>query len=294
MVNPAKLTPERRDSVCIQCHLTGGARIEQPARRFADFRAGDRVADFVTYFVWSSGDEALKVTSHVEKLAASGCKRAAGDALWCGTCHDVHANANRTQAACLNCHSSAHHRDDSCAGCHMPKTLAADAGHGELTDHSIPRAPKRLATPVKQPELVALLGPADDRSLGLAYAELEDPRARELLLRARPADTAVLLRLATLEGDPKRATALYAAVLRADPANPSALVNLGVLYAQSGRADQAARLWERALEANPAIEGAALNLAQIRPPAQARAILERYLQFNPDSSAARKRLVALQ
>jgi tetratricopeptide (TPR) repeat protein len=294
MVNPARLEPERRDSICSQCHLTGGARIERPARRFNEFRAGDKLADFVTYFVWSSGDEALKVTSHVEKLAASGCKRASGDALWCGTCHSVHTNAERAQAACLNCHSTAHHREARCATCHMPKAVAADANHGELTDHSIPRAGKRPAAAAKQAELISFLGSADDRSLGLAYAELEDSRARDHLLRASPVDTAVRLRLATLERDPQRAATLYEAVLGDDPANPPALVNLGALYARSGRANQAAGLWERALKTNPAIEGAALNLAQIRPAAQARAILERYLEFNPGSSAVRARLAALR
>ena len=132
-----------------------------------------------------------------------------------------------------------------------------------------------------------------DRSLGLAYAELEDPRARDHLLRAQPADAETMLRLATLERDPRRAATLYEAVLRTDPARPSALVNLGVIYAQSGRVEQAARLWERALQGNPALEGAALNLAQIRPPAQARAILERYLEFDPASAAVRKQLAAI-
>jgi hypothetical protein len=291
MVNPAKLAPEARDSVCIQCHLTGGARIERPSRRFVDFRAGDKLAEFVTYF--ASGTGAFTVTSHVERLARSGCKQASGDALWCGTCHEPHTNANRTQTACRGCHAAAHHQEDRCADCHMPKTAAVDVSHGELTDHSIPRVRKPPATAAKRAELVAFLGTADDRSLGLAYAELEDPRASDYLLRARPADTEVLLRLATLERDPKRAAALYEAVLRADPTRPSALVNLGVIYAQEGHAADAGKLWERALETNPATEGAALNLAMIRPPAEARAILSRYLEFNPGSAAAGKRLAEI-
>jgi tetratricopeptide (TPR) repeat protein len=292
MVNPAKLKPDRRDSVCIQCHLTGGARIERPARRFSEFRAGDKLADLVTYLVWNLDDEGLKVTSHVERLAKSKCKLAAGDKLWCGTCHEPHTNSSRTQQACLGCHASAHHREDRCATCHMPRTTAVDAGHGELTDHRIPRLPTRPAAPRDRPALIAFLGTADDRSLGLAYSELEDPRAREYLLRA-PADTETRLHLATLEKDPKRAAALYEAVLRADPSRPAALVNLGVIYARSGHVDQAAGLWERALQTNPAIEGAALNLAQIRPPAEARVILNRYLEFNPGSLAVRKRLAEI-
>ena len=293
MANPAKLEADRRDSVCIQCHMTGGARIERPGRRFVDYRAGDKLADFVTYFVWNSADQPLKVTSHVERLAQSKCKLASGDKLWCGTCHEPHTNANRTQQACLGCHATAHHQEESCAGCHMPKTAAADVGHGELTDHGILRTPNRRPAPQARPELIAFLGSSDDRSLGLAYSELQDPRAREYLLRAQPADVEVTLHLAAIERDPKRAASLYEAVLRADPGRPAALVNLGVIYANAGQIDQAAKLWERALEGNPALEGAAVNLAQVRSPAQARVILERYLEFDPGSSAVRKLIDAI-
>jgi hypothetical protein len=292
MVNPARLEPAGRDSVCTQCHLTGIARIERPGRRFAEFRAGDKLADFVTYFGWDGGG-GLTVTSHVENLAQSACKRAAGDALWCGSCHEPHTNANRTQAACLSCHGDAHHRDQRCADCHMPKAPPSDAAHSVTTDHGIRRiedAPRPLP---RARDLAAIVGAADDRALGLAYAEIHDPRAATYLKLARPADAEVLLRQAVLETNPKRAAALYEGVLRADPRRPAALVNLGALYAAQSRFQEAARLWERALEANPAIEGAALNLAQVYPAARARPVLERYLQFNPTSMAVRNRLAEL-
>jgi len=288
MVNPAKLDAERRDSVCTQCHLTGLARIEKPGRRFAEFRAGEKLADFVTYFSWAGGEE-LTVTSHVEKLAQSACKQGAGDRLWCGSCHEPHTNADRTQAACLSCHAEAHRREERCASCHMPKSVVADAPHSVMTDHSIPWGPRRGVAAGRR-DLVAIVGTADDRSLGLAYAELGDSRARDHLTRARPVDADVLLRLATMEADPQKAAAYYEAVLRMDTARPSALVNLGALYAKQGKYQEAARLWERALVVNPAIEGAALNLAQVYTAARARAVLKRYLEFNPGSAAVRKRL----
>lgn len=298
MVNPARLDPERRDSVCSQCHLTGEARIEQAGRRFVEFRAGEKLADYATYFVWNAGRRDLKVTSHVEKLAASACKTASGDAMWCGTCHQIHGGegksaAARTQAACLGCHPSAHRQNEQCAACHMPRARASDAGHGVLTDHSIPRVPKPWLPPVAK-DLGPFLGKADDRSLGLAYAELEDKRAREYLLRARPLDWAVRLRLAVLETDRVRATALYESVLKEKPGETAALVNLGSLYASAGRVEEAAALWERALAANPAIEEAVLNLSQIRPAAEAKKILDGYLELNPVSRAARARLAEIQ
>ncbi len=292
MVNPAKLDADRRDSVCTQCHLSGLARIEQPGRRFAEFRVGDRVSDFVTYFGWAAGG-GLKVTSHVEKLAESACKRAAGDALWCGSCHEPHTNTDKSQAACLGCHEGAHHTEERCATCHMPKSPPVDAAHSVTTDHSIPRlASGRPAPPAKR-DLVAIVGALTDRSLGLAYAELGDPRAREYLSRAAP-DAEVLLRRAAMETNEAQAIAGYEAVLRADPNRAAAMVNLGALYAKQGKYAEAARLWERALAANPAIEGAALNLSQIYSAERAKAVLERYLTFNPGSAAARKRLAELR
>jgi Cytochrome c554 and c-prime/Tetratricopeptide repeat len=280
MVNPAKLEREERDSVCAQCHLIGEARIDRPGRRFAEYRPGAKLSDYVTYLVWKDRDPAMKVTSHVEKLASSRCRRESDGAMWCGTCHGVHANTNRTQRACVLCHANAHHMEQSCASCHMQRSSTADVAHGVATDHSIRGAPRPA---VAERVLVAFEGTADDRALGLAYAELGDPRAREHLLRAQPADTAVLLRFGR-----------YEEVLRQDPANPVALVNLGVSYAQVGRTDEAARLWERALQTNPAIEGAALNLARIRKGPEGRAILQRYLAFNPGSKAARSALEAIR
>jgi hypothetical protein len=294
MVNPAKLAPEARDSVCTQCHLTGATRIEHAGRRFAEFRAGDKLGDLVTYFVWSSGAEDPRLTSHVERLAASRCKRESRGKLWCGTCHSPHTNANRTQSACVECHAQAHHKQESCTACHMPQLHASDIAHGSVTDHSIPRVPGQNRAAPAPRELIPFLGTPDARSLGLSYAEFGDPRARQYLERAEPRDVEVLLRMATLERDPLRAAALYEAVLRVDPARPAALVNLGVLYANAGHRDEAARLWKRALRANPNLEGPALNLSRIIPPAEAQQVLERYLSFNPGSAAARKRLEELK
>ena len=170
----------------------------------------------------------------------------------------------------------------------MPKTRAVDANHGVMTDHSIPKVP-RDTQPPPSTDLVAFLGKAADRSLGLAYAELGDKRAREHLLRASPSDWQVRLRLAAFERDPARAAAHYAAVLRENPAEPVALVNLGSLYAGAGRTAEAIQLWERALAANPGTEEAAINLSKILPAAEAQAVVKRYLEWNPTSGIGPRR-----
>jgi hypothetical protein len=142
--NPVKLDPGRRDDVCAQCHLSGEERIERPGMTLTAFRPGERLADCADFFVMAGAG--MRATSHVERLAASRCKQRAGERLWCGTCHDPHAlpapqeRVSYFRANCLSCHEvQVCRRGEDCAGCHLPKTVATDAGHSVLTDHSIPR-----------------------------------------------------------------------------------------------------------------------------------------------------------
>ena len=293
MVNPARLDRERREDICSQCHLTGEARIEKAGRQFAEFQAGQKLIDYATYLVWKGGRRDFKVTSHVEKLAESQCRTGAGEGLACTTCHEPHSNANRTQATCLSCHQTAHRQQEECAGCHMPKTKSADANHGVLTDHSIPRLPSHKVVPGGTGELEAFTGLADARALGLAYAEMGDRRARAYLERATSVDWQVRLRLAAMEPGLVRAAALYEAVLKERPGEVSALVNLGSIYGQAGRTADAIRLWRRALEANPALEEAALNLSEVLPAAEGAEILRQYLGLNPASPAGQARAAEL-
>jgi len=95
---------------------------------------------------------------------------------------------------------------------------------------------------------VAFLGAADDRAVGLAHAELSDQRARPYLLRTTPQDWQVLLRLVALRPDAGRAMRLYETLLRENPTETTALVNLGFLYAKAGRLTESSRLWVTALE----------------------------------------------
>ena len=280
MVNPAKLPPERRDAVCAQCHLTGQSRVARAGHQLTDYRPGDVLSDFVAYFVPAvAGD--FQANSHVEKLAQSGCKRAAGARLSCGTCHDPHTvpppseRAAWFRAKCLTCHEVKQcARGFDCAGCHMPKSAAADAGgHGVFTDHSIPRvAPRGESVESAQSWTLRGFSAADsgDRELGLAYAELgvrKGNRRQQTealrLLTAAPQDAEVQVRLADLEeraGNHDRALTLYRAALRQDPNQVVALVNLGQMYGSRGFVDQAITLWREALKHNICLVEAGANL----------------------------------
>ncbi|MGH7070982.1 MAG: hypothetical protein ACREFO_13365, partial [Acetobacteraceae bacterium] len=151
IVNPAKLPPSARDSVCEQCHLSGEARIPNPGKRLADFRAGENLEDVYTVYVYQSSrnparPDALTVISQSQQLALSRCARASNGKLWCGTCHDPHVLPKDPvayfRARCLSCHGAAllktHPKpNENCARCHMPRLPATNGGHTIFTDHRI-------------------------------------------------------------------------------------------------------------------------------------------------------------
>ncbi|MGH9629710.1 MAG: tetratricopeptide repeat protein, partial [Bryobacteraceae bacterium] len=305
LVNPAKLSPARRDSVCSQCHLSGDARIEKLDKRLAMYRPGELLTDYVSYFVYEGSiGKNLTATSHVEKLEQSRCKVASGDRLWCGTCHDPHTVPSSEQRASwfrAKCHSC-HEPDDcrrgyDCISCHMPRSRVIDGGHGVLTDHSIPR--RRSQDSFDSSRLFRLVDfhghTAAPRELGLAYAELflrtGDSRHETeaiRLLEGNAADPAAMIRLADLyqrRGDPGRARPLYEAALRHNPHSVVALVNLGGIYGSQGNYESAIKLWQEALDRNPGLMEAGMNLAAafkvIGRKEEAEAVLKRMKEFQP-------------
>jgi predicted CXXCH cytochrome family protein len=305
MVNPADLPPDRRDSICAQCHLAGEARIARA--HVPAFRPSDRLADSLVVFVWSAEPD-MNVTSHFETLNESACKKAVGDRLWCGTCHDPHrapAAAEKAafyRARCLQCHQASQcSRGADCAGCHMPKAPVRDIQHAAYTDHAIRKpghpAHARAAAPRK---LVPFDGAAaGDREFGLAYAAILgfEKQARDRLERAPQDDAEVLAHLAYLyesAGNPSKAAPLYAKALQLDPSQVAAAVNLGNVYIKTGQAPQAIRLWQSALERSPGLESVRLALAvalfRSGDSTGGTENLRKLLDLNPGNIAARKLL----
>jgi Tfp pilus assembly protein PilF len=325
VVNPRKLSPERRDSVCAQCHLTGVARIDRPGRESDSFRAGERLSEYVSVFVWSGAPAEMKVTSHFEKLAESRCKIESGDRLWCGSCHDPHSlptsdeKASVFRSKCLECHSGAvpckasaqvrARSDNRCVDCHMPKNPVIDVAHAVYTDHSIPR--RAVAAALEPASSKRVLKPfgsskASDRDLGLAYAfvvegdrnPVYEALAFDLLKTAiaqQPNDIPALVQLAHLygyRGQEDQAVVLYERAVRADPSQVVAATNLGTHLMKKGRADEAMRLWSDVLARSPGLEIARMNLALARHLAgdsdAAEQVLKGGLDLNPGATELRR------
>jgi Flp pilus assembly protein TadD len=321
MVNPAKLTGEPRDSICLQCHLEGESRIRREGRRLEDYRPGDRLSEYLSIFVRDDASHGRPgAVSQVELLAASACRRKSGDAMTCITCHDPHVEASAQASAryyrdrCLTCHArtsrNPHFDHDECTSCHMPRLPSADIGHTAVTDHRILRNPKaaRTSSSTREPHLVQFENARPDtRDLGLAYAELalrgDQPAAREALrllheaLPAHATDPELLTWLGYLHqtrDDLQQAAAYYERALANDPHRALAATNLGVIYAQRGMLKKALQLWGETFERNPQASelgvDLAIGLCAAGDAADAHRVVQRVLRHNPDFGRARQLL----
>ena len=323
ILNPARLAPALRDSICSQCHLSGDVVVEKAGKEHQPFVPGNDLRDYRAVFARVSEVSQTKVTSHVENLAQSKCKLASGDRLWCGTCHDSHSvpapekKAAFFRAKCQTCHEAGAcaakpaarlAAQDNCVSCHMPANQASDARHVVQTDHSIPRflAARSARKPAPGSELAAFDRdqPANSRDLGLAYAILSareqnavyGERAFQLLKDAAvisPDDPQVLSYLADLYKkhlDDRDAERLYQRLSRVDPLESSAPVALGAYAMERGDYPAAIGFWTEALRKSPALLLVRVNLAtallRTGRGGDARAVLSKALEFNPGFTAA--------
>jgi len=327
IVNPAKLSPERRDAICMQCHMEGRVSIERPGRHIYDFKPGDALSDYVRYYVLTGASGQLGAVSQVEALAQSGCKKASGDKMSCTSCHDPHFTPSAPERVayfrgkCLACHgenfAAKHHKEQKdCTACHMPESPSKDVAHSEVTDHRIPRVSTvspQLLQDTNAPVTKLGLAPFPDskeaeddlRDFALAWESLANsgmsaarPEAYAMLKRSAarfPDDAATLAALGyedQVHGDLAGARTLYQHALSADPNSIDAATNLGVIEAQRGNLSEAVKLLQSAFERAPGRSSIGMDLARVfcfeGKSDESRAAVDRVLEFNPDMSAAKK------
>ncbi len=300
IINPAKLSPARRDSICMECHLEGNVAVERAGRHAYDFRPGDLLTDYVRHYVLASTEQkSLGAVTQVEALSQSECKRKSGEAMSCTSCHDPHASPSAEERVsyyrgkCLACHGEVfgakHHPEHAdCTRCHMSASLSTDIAHTQVTDHRIPR---RSDTQALQPLLDSTTRPysprlvpfpysedaeQDIRDLALAWAFLAQTRkdgagseAQRLLhiaVMQSPNDPALLSALGFIEqvrGAVDRARELYQKALALEPDLIDAAANLGVIEANQGRLREPLRLWQNAFERAPARSAIGMNVARV-------------------------------
>jgi len=313
----------RRDSICLNCHLEGQAAVIRNGKEMADFNPGDDLFDYALYFVYKSENgSGGRATSQWEALLRSECKKQSGDRLTCTTCHDPHSSPTPDEKVafyrqkCLECHSTPgfaekHHPENlDCTACHMARPPSNDIAHEQVTDHWIKKRVSNNRLPEAQSgDLEAVGGiPADDRDLGLAYAQMAargnqaaGERALTLLKRAEGdekgerSDHDLHTQLGFLEqmsGQPAAASEEYEMALEADPHDAVSIGDLAVLKAGRHQYPEAINLWKSVFDEDPSQLGAGMNLAVVEcglgDRSSALATLERLLTFSPDDTKARE------
>jgi Flp pilus assembly protein TadD len=277
IVNPARLNGAARDSVCEQCHLRGEVRIPNPGQTIGDFRPGQTIEDVYTIYVANRAENGeIKVISHSEQLALSGCARHSGGKLWCGTCHNPHESSPATaeffRSRCLSCHGatleSAHAAPDrDCVGCHMPRLPARDGGHTAFTDHRIRRRPG---------------DPVQSARIGLAAWREPDPAFRERNL-ALALVAAGLLHQSL--ADVSRGYSMLRSVEKQFPNDRDVLTSLGSVELRLRQPGEALRRFLMALSLRPNCASyevnAAAALIQLRNDSEAIRHLNRALELDP-------------
>lgn len=196
IVHPAKLSRQRLDSLCAECHQSSAVSVYVRGRKPRDFRPGRPLTDYRVFYQFAGGTDRMTVVGHVDQLRQSPCYEKS-DSLTCVTCHDPHMAKPLTDKTgyyrqkCLTCHTSAgcklgqeervKKEKDNCIACHMPRG-DTEIPHIAFTHHRIGRhttASSQMSglDPTAVPDLVAIdenpiLSPLDrERNLGLAYVE---------------------------------------------------------------------------------------------------------------------------
>ncbi len=329
IIRIADLEPERQVAICMLCHLEGDVSVQHRGRSLVNYKPGDNLADYVSYFVKTDAGASNRGVSQVEGLYLSKCKQMSGPKMSCMTCHDPHYSPPPGQkdtfyrVKCLGCHADSKYAtthystNPDCTSCHMPKREARDLAHSAWTDHRILARPE-ASRPGLSGELTeltpvpGLTSGATPRDIALAYYYLATDvgdtsvtgRAWSLLnevVRTDPDDADVLAALgflSHLRGDRQRAAAWYRSALSLDPNNFNVGIDLGVVIARTEQPQRAADLWADIFEKNEDITELGTNIATLQcdlgKREKAEDALRRVLIYSPDHSAARNELEHLR
>lgn len=181
IVNPAKLPPQERDSVCFQCHMLPAVSIIG-SRRFDrldySFRPGEKISDYMVHVdpveQDTKAEDRFEINHHGYRFWSSDCYQKSDGAFACITCHNPHVKPEskefrqKVSGVCQDCHTQpetshtfAVKASDDCVACHMPTRRTRDVVLTTMTDHRIARGPfdaKALVAPIQKsvPTLVDL------------------------------------------------------------------------------------------------------------------------------------------
>jgi hypothetical protein len=264
IVNPGRLDPARRESVCNQCHLQGEQSVPRYGRTFYDFRPGQLLDDVWTVSVEGNGvrfDGMTRAVSQVQQMRASACYQQSEGRMSCNSCHPAHtvpdsgAKADYFRGRCMECHAErgcslpeirrgGASAEKSCIDCHMPRLATHDIPHLSQTDHRVGRSPNTQLPNDPNPPLVSNWELFDHAEERLERWEVDRVRGlnRVHVAQRNKLSAPVYLR----EAEP-----LLRSALRAAPDDVRVLEALGQAMFGLERAGEAREFFERVLEIQP-------------------------------------------
>jgi Tfp pilus assembly protein PilF len=298
IVNPARLSPDLQQDVCLQCHLLGDVTVKQPGTGPFDFRPGKRLRDYRSDFFTTekTGDRPGSV-GHASRSMNSKCFTASGGRMTCAKCHLPHEPLKETPAGyynarCLDCHddrgcnraleAGQSAKGGDCVACHMPRVESANIAHAATTEHWIRRRHNSVAAPAggtaenatarRRP--IGFWGDEGDGQLGSAFvlgpnflgdrAMLEEGiNLLQQQLRRDPS-TDLLYRLGVGYSHLERwdaAVNTFEEVLRRDANHSETRPLLASTLDHAGRKTEAVAAFEDMLRRNPDYAGSDLDLA---------------------------------
>ena len=304
IVNPARLAPALRDSVCQQCHLQGSFRFARAGREHFDYRPGLPLHRFLAVFLMKKGTGgSFEAVGHDEQMEASRCFAASKGQLGCISCHDPHRlPAPDTKVAyyrqrCLACHEKkgcalslrerqTRGQGENCIACHMPRPAITNVPHTAATDHrilrgapgSVPENPRDASGQPGESPLIdyhwPLLTEDERRDAARDMGVAQGWAARGL--KASPQ----VARLAAMQGLP-----LLEAAVRDRPDDLSAREFLGHTFEILGRPEDALNVFEAVLRVEPSRElvlrSSGRVLTFLGRPELARSQFQKAIEVNP-------------
>ncbi|MGQ0647200.1 MAG: cytochrome c3 family protein, partial [Gemmatimonadaceae bacterium] len=292
IVNPARLTRERRVDMCEQCHVHTAVSVLREGKDAFGYLPSQPLRDHWAFYRVSGS---IDIVSHADRLRQSACFIATAQTsrpLECATCHDPHGPPPDPLARnlpCQECHGSAalsqrlarsasladHTRTTDCVSCHMPRVRERTVPHGAFTEHWIRVAPRDSTRPRVARSGDLPIAPYFDRDKTGAEAQVYLGMGH-----------VVFATLATEAQAMRQAADALAKALGRDTVRREAHFLLGVASAQVGRTDDAIRALERSVRIDSDRPDALRALAQAyeragRSPTDIEPLYRRVLALQP-------------
>ena len=317
IVNPARLSPELANNICMQCHEFGDDRVLQPGKSYPDIRPGVPLDTTLTILMVPPDRQSPPQSDHLQhyySMTLSKCYRASGGRLRCITCH--------TEQSCRLSQAARQQEKDNCIGCHMPKRDVKFLAHTSLTSHRIVARPDEpfpdvmfQQTTTELPDLIHL-DPASGKdaaspsllTLLQAYSELAAYNAQyvapyfkvlDQLQRTDPDNVMVLAALGSKDlkdGKLPEAVDHLQRSLALDPTQAAVRGLLSEALEKLGRSDEALAEQQRAVAQdpyNPTLQRSlVLLLIHRKQYGDAQAAMSHYLDIFPQDTVMRKMLAA--